>query len=119
MSRVPTISGRIQASASEMKCILPCAASSAQSCIWAIVSMCQQAAAICRNRGTEFAKCPEMLTVDLTKGLHDEWPGAAADVWGLGCLLYELLAARLLFEEADWTAFYNRLTTETQVCAQP
>ena len=81
--------------------------------------MCQQAAAICRNRGTEFAKCPEMLTVDLTKGLHDEWPGAAADVWGLGCLLYELLAARLLFEEADWTAFYNRLTTETQVCAHP
>ena len=68
----------------------------------------------CRNRGTEFAKCPEMLRVDMLKP-EDDFPGAAADVWGLGCLLYELITGELLFFEPDWTAFFTRLTTADQV----
>jgi serine/threonine protein kinase len=52
-----------------------------------------------RNRGTECAKSPEMLlaanaykkdakTYDRRRR---EGAGAASDVWGLGCLLYELI----------------------------
>ena len=69
-----------------------------------------------RNRGTEFAKPPEMLRVDMLKP-GEELPGAAADVWGLGCLLYELVTGELLFFDAngDWSSYFVRLTTSDQV----
>lgn len=35
-------------------------------------------------------------------------------MWSLGCLLYELLTGRLLFERGDWTQFYLRATSASQ-----
>ena len=35
----------------------------------------------------------------------------ASDVWSLGCLLYELLTTKLLFEDLQWSEFFVTLTS--------
>ena len=35
----------------------------------------------------------------------------ASDVWSMGCLLYELLTNRFLFNDSDWLKFYTRITS--------
>lgn len=78
-----------------------------------------------RNRGTEYMKSPEMLVVgnatNQTRSKnHDrrrrEGAGTPADVWALGCLLYELLTERILFYDPDWIRFFLRLTQSKEVC---
>ncbi len=74
------------------------------------------------NRGTEFVKSPEMLLV-AGAGRRDragfdrrrrEGAGPPADAWAAGCLLFELLARSLLFQDADWIRFFMRVTQHGQ-----
>lgn len=81
-----------------------------------------------RNRGTECIKSPEMLLADrCTDKAHPGYDrrradasSAASDVWGAGCLLYELVMGEFLFDDNDFAHFFVRLTqpgpilTETQ-----
>ena len=77
-----------------------------------------------RARGTEIIRPPEMLMTaignnaiirrKLTSNFDRRrrlGTGPNADVWALGCLLYETLAGDHLFNDADYTAFYRRVTT--------
>lgn len=45
--------------------------------------------------------------------------GAPADAWAAGCLLYELLTGRLLFQDADWIRFFMRVTQPGQARLPP
>ncbi|GAQ90638.1 hypothetical protein KFL_006660010, partial [Klebsormidium nitens] len=73
-----------------------------------------------RNRGTEFVKSPEMLTVfhaaraSEAGGPKKLGAGKESDVWSLGCLLYELLVGDFLFYDEDWVRFFIRVTSANQ-----
>ena len=83
----------------------------------------QMKTSICRNRGTEYIKSPEMLKCALAdnKGRSDydrrknEGAGAASDVWSLGCLLFELVTGHFLFFDPDWICFFMRITQQQEV----
>jgi len=81
-----------------------------------------------RNRGTECVKSPEMLKLLSSHGNKEvrAWArtssvedkilvGKAGDVWGLGCLLYELLTDEYLLYDEDWVRFFMRVTSTTEV----
>jgi len=74
-----------------------------------------------RPRGTECIKSPEQLLLhsrtaanvaDRRRRREIRGGDCAADVWSLGCLLFELLSGTYLFAEAatDWPAFFTRVT---------
>lgn len=58
-----------------------------------------------RNRGTEYIKSPEMLTLTInSKKEQDTYDRRkkvgttrSSDIWSIGCLLYEILTGELLF----------------------
>ena len=74
-----------------------------------------------RNRGTEFVKSPEMLTVanasSKERNTYDRrkkvGANKATDVWAVGCLIYELLTGEFLFYDDDWIRFFIRVTSDT------
>ena len=45
-----------------------------------------------------------------TDGHVHYFPGAASDVWSLGCLLYELVTGRYLYADDDWIRMFVRVT---------
>lgn len=78
------------------------------------------------NRGTEFIKSPEMLTVayasQVTKDTFDRrkkvGAGRASDIWSLGCLFFELLTNDFLFYDSDWVRFFIRVTSDPELITE-
>jgi serine/threonine protein kinase len=96
------------------------------------------AAAMKQSRGTECIQAPEMLMAGEIKcfclvlrflidsfsqvpsmplqstTVENPYHAASysADVWSVGCLLYELLFGDFLFSDPDWTQFFVRVTKD-------
>ena len=74
-----------------------------------------------RNKGTEFIKSPEMLQLAVaTRKDTDKYDrrkrvgtNSLSDVWGLGCLFFELLTGEVLFQTEEYFEFHVRLTQAT------
>jgi serine/threonine protein kinase len=70
-----------------------------------------------RNKGTDHIKSPEMLLLavairkDTDKYDRRKQVGtnSLSDVWGLGCLFYEMLTGDVLFNTEEYAEFHNRL----------
>lgn len=74
-----------------------------------------QGTADCRARGTECVQPPEMLLMGRRGQDNSSGCAAPADVWALGCLLYELVTGAMLFNSDDFAKFYCLLTQEGRV----
>ncbi|OHT14031.1 CAMK family protein kinase [Tritrichomonas foetus] len=74
------------------------------------------------NRGTEWIKSPEMLSIALDSSasnpkydrLKKIGAGPASDVWSIGCLFFELITGEYLFIDSDWSRFFMRITNNDE-----
>mmetsp|Transcript_32607 Transcript_32607/g.43046 ORF Transcript_32607/g.43046 Transcript_32607/m.43046 type:complete len:166 (-) Transcript_32607:1495-1992(-) len=70
------------------------------------------------DRGTPNIKSPEMIELELNKRTDTDkydrrkrvGTSRLSDVWGLGCLFYELLTGEMLFDADEYAWFFVRLT---------
>lgn len=70
------------------------------------------------RRGTEYLQSPEMLDMGTAKpNDYDRrrlsGAGPPSDVWGLGCLLFELVTGEMLQYDVEWMRFYARVMKES------
>jgi serine/threonine protein kinase len=74
------------------------------------------------NKGTEWIKSPEMLSIALNSTVTNPkfdrrrtvGAGPANDIWSVGCLFYELLAGEYLFTDSNWSRFFMRITEKSE-----
>ena len=79
------------------------------------------------NRGTEWIKSPEMLSIAINASVNNPTfdrrkqvgAGPASDVWSIGCLFYELLTGEFLFVDTDWSRFFTRVTDPKEALITP
>ena len=75
-----------------------------------------------RNRGTECIKSPEMLNLGYNIRRDDDkfdrrkkiGTNRSSDIWSIGCLFYEILTGKYLFEEEitnDYFVFISKLNS--------
>ena len=70
------------------------------------------------NRGTEWIKSPEMLSIALNSSSTSPnfdrrqkiGAGPNSDIWSIGCLFFELITGDFLFVDSDWSRFFLRIT---------
>lgn len=71
-----------------------------------------------RNRGTEIIKGPEMLELHVVASKHNVahdrrkrvGTHKAADIWSLGCIFFEVLTGRFLFQDYDFGTHWACIT---------
>ena len=77
-----------------------------------------------RNRGTDCIKSPEMLNLDYIRREDDKFDrrkkigtSRTSDIWSIGCLFYELLTGKFLFEEEanEYFVFIHKLKNSSVV----
>ncbi|CAM9419451.1 unnamed protein product, partial [Phaeothamnion confervicola] len=91
----------------------------------------QMAIAVTRARGMECIQAPEMLRLGISSSPSSgsgsgsssgggaaalaaaNAIGAPADVWSLGCLLFETVTGEFLFDTSDWAAFFVTVAAHT------
>jgi serine/threonine protein kinase len=77
-----------------------------------------------RNRGTEYIKSPEMLNLGYNIRRDDDkfdrrkkiGTSRTSDIWSIGCLFYELLTGKYLFEDEltnEYFVFINKLNSSS------
>lgn len=79
------------------------------------------------NKGTEWIKSPEMLSIAINASVNNPafdrrrqvGAGPASDVWSIGCLFYELLTGEFLFVDTDWSRFFTRVTDPKEALITP
>lgn len=72
---------------------------------------------LARAHGTECIQAPEILVGSTHRRARPNFVSASADVWSLGCLIFELACGQKLFETiatTDWSQFYVLLTTSSE-----
>lgn len=70
------------------------------------------------NKGTEWIKSPEMLSIALNSSVTNPnfdrrrriGAGPESDIWSIGCLFFELITGEFLFVDSDWSRFFLRIT---------
>ena len=79
------------------------------------------------NKGTEWIKSPEMLSIAINSTVTNSnfdrlkkvGAGPASDIWSIGCLFFELLTGEFLFVDSDWSRFFLRVTDPKEEILTP
>jgi serine/threonine protein kinase len=75
------------------------------------------------NRGTEYLKSPEMLTIsNKVKDKFDrrkpKGTTQISDIWSLGVFFYEVLTGTPLFNDSDWIMFFIKVTQSDEILTE-
>jgi len=76
------------------------------------------------TNGTEYIKAPEILILSAMNKIREYHRGSnqcgqQADVWSLGCLLFEIIANDYMLYDADWIRFFLRTITPSVELVPP
>ena len=85
----------------------------------ALLAPCLLAPGPLAARGEEEGGSTTGAWVPVVTATRSRIAGERCDVWSLGCLFYELLAGESLFGTEPWSAFFHRLTDDSQPLLAP